>query len=281
MVFQSTLSEWFFPTIVFMATKIHATAIIDPGAVLDDTVEVQPYTIIGPHVHIGAGTVVGPHCVIEGRTRIGSNNRIFSGAQIGVLSQDLKHDMQFVGRCEIGDNNVLREHITISASTMSSFEDEHRVTSIDDNCLLMAYCHVAHDCRVGSNVIMANAATLSGHVIVEDKVVLGGLSAIHQFCTVGTMAMIGGCSALTKDVPPYMLVDGNPAKCAGPNTVGLRRNGLDEATRRRIKTMYKIIFRSDLNTTQALHEIEAAVPECPERERFVDFIRKSIRGITR
>ncbi|HNZ16772.1 MAG: acyl-ACP--UDP-N-acetylglucosamine O-acyltransferase [Candidatus Hydrogenedentes bacterium] len=260
---------------------IHPTAIIDPKAELADDVEVQPYTIIGPTVTIGSGTVVGPHCVITGRTVIGKNNRIFSGCQIGVLSQDLKHKEGLVGRTSIGDNNMLREHVTISASTMTSYDDDHRTTSIGDSCLMMAYSHVAHDCHVGDFVVMANCASLSGHVDVEDRATLGGLSGVHQECVVGTMAFVGGMTRVVKDVAPYMIVEGNPGQCHGPNSVGLRRAGFDTEARRRIKQMYKIMFRSDLNTTQALHEIEASIEESDERNHFVDFVRKSIRGITK
>ncbi|HOS04175.1 MAG TPA: acyl-[acyl-carrier-protein]--UDP-N-acetylglucosamine O-acyltransferase, partial [Candidatus Hydrogenedentes bacterium] len=154
--------------------SIHPTAVIDPKAELAPDVIVEPFTIIGPHVHIDSGTVVGPHCVFTGRTVIGKNNQFFSGSQIGILSQDLKHKKGLIGRTVIGDNNMFREHVTVSASTMSSFDDDHRVTSIGDNCLFMAYSHVAHDCHVGNAVIMANCAALSGHVDVEDKATIGG-----------------------------------------------------------------------------------------------------------
>lgn len=261
--------------------KLHPTAVIDPRAELDDDVEVQPFTIIGPHVRIGAGTVVGPHCVIEGRTTIGRNNRIFSGAQIGIVCQDLKHRPELVGRVTIGDGNMIREHVTISASSMESVEDDHRVTSLGDGCLLMAYSHVAHDCHLGNYVIMANCVALAGHVDVEDRASLSGLCAVHQFCVVGAHSFVGGLARVTKDIPPYMIVEGNPARCCGPNSVGLRRRGFDNDARARIKQIYKIMFRSDLNTTQALHEIELSVEDSEERTHFIEFVRKSIRGITK
>jgi len=261
--------------------NIHPTAIVDPKAELAQDVEIQPYSVVGPHVTIGEGTVVGPHCVIDGRTIIGKNNQFFSGSQIGILCQDLKHRSDLVGRTSIGDNNIFREHVTVSSSTMSSEEDEHRITTIGSNCLFMAYCHVAHDCQVGSRIIMANCATLAGHVHVEDNALLGGLCAIHQYCAIGTMAMIGGLSAVSKDVPPFMIVDGNPARCCGPNSVGLRRNGLGPEARKRIKEMYRIMYRSGLNTTQALHEIERSIEDSEDRTHFVEFVRKSIRGITK
>jgi UDP-N-acetylglucosamine acyltransferase len=254
---------------------------VDPKAELADNVEVQAFSIIGPDVRIGAGTVVGPHCVLAGRTVIGEGNQFFSGAQIGILSQDLKHKKGLVGRTLIGDRNMFREHVTISACTMSSYDEEHRVTTIGNGCLFMAYSHVGHDCHLGDRVIMANCAALSGHVEVEDSVILGGLSGVHQECVLGTMAFVGAMTRISKDVPPYMIVEGNPAKCHGPNTVGLRRNGLDGEARKRIKDMYRIVFRSDLNTTQALHEIEATVEDSHERNHFVDFVRKSLRGVTK
>jgi len=259
--------------------SIHATAIVHPNAQLADDVEVQAYSIIGEHVTIGAGTVIGPHCVIEGRTVIGENNHFYSGAQIGVLSQDLKHGDGLVGRTIIGDGNVFREHSSVSASTMSSEEDEHRTTTIGDDGLYMTCTHVAHDCHLGNGVIMANCVCLSGHVDVEDNVTLGGLSGVHQDTILGTMAFVGGMSRVTKDVPPYMIVEGSPARCIGPNSVGLQRNEFDAEARGRIKKMYKIMYRSKLNTTQAIHEIENSVKDSEERTTFVEFVRRSVRGI--
>jgi len=253
---------------------------VDCGAEVAEDVEIQPFAIIGPHVKIGRGTLIGPHCVIEGRTTIGENNRFFSGSQIGVLSQDLKHRPDLVGITTIGNDNIFREHVTVSASTLSSEEDEAiRITSIGSGCMFMAYTHVAHDCHVGNGVIMANCASLAGHVDVEDKAILGGLSGIHQECRVGTLAFVGGLSRVAKDVPPYMIVDGNPAKCCGPNTVGLKRNGFDTALRSDIRQMYKVMQRTDLNTTQALHEIERTVGEGPVRGHFMEFVQRSVRGI--
>ena len=260
--------------------KIHATAIVDPGARLADDVEIQPFAIIGAHVQIGSGTVIGPHCVVDGSTVIGENNRFFSGAQVGIVSQDLKHKPGLMGRTVIGNGNLVREHVTISAATMTSHDEDHRLTSVGDNCMFMAYSHVAHDCHVGSHVILANCASLSGHVDVEDHAILGGLTGVHQECVVGTYSFIGGLSRVSKDVPPFMIVDGNPARCCGPNTVGLKRGGFTPQDRTRIKQMFKIMYRSDLNTTQALHEIETVVEECRHREHFLEFFRGTLRGIT-
>lgn len=261
--------------------NIHPTAIVHPDAQLADDVEVQPYTIIGPHVQIGKGTVVGPHCVIEGTTMIGEDNRFFSGAQIGVVSQDLKHKDGLYGRVTIGNNNVFREHMSVSAATMSSDDDTHRVTSLGDNCMFMVCSHVAHDCHLGSDIVMANCATLAGHVEVHDKVIIGGLAAVHQECTVGTMAFVGGMTRVVKDAPPYMIIEGNPSYCAGPNALGLRRNGIDEAGRARIKSMYKTLWRSKLNTSQALHEIETTMEDSIERDTLVSFVHKAVRGMVK
>jgi UDP-N-acetylglucosamine acyltransferase len=261
--------------------SIHPTAIIDSKADLAIGVEVQAYSIIGPHVTIGAGTVVGPHCVIDGRTVIGENNRFFSGAQIGVPSQDLKHGKGLIGRLTMGNGNIVREHASISASTHSTEADEHRVTSIGNNCLIMTCAHVGHDSHVGNNVILANYVAMAGHVTVDDRAIVGGLVAVHQFCRIGELAMIGGTTRVWNDAPPFMITDGNPAKCGGPNKVGLQRNGYDDAARKRIKAMYKIMWRSHLNTSQALERIENEVEDTPERQKFVAFVKASARGITR
>ena len=259
--------------------NIHPTAIVHPSAELAEDVEVQAYSIIGPHVKIGPGSVVGPHCVVDGRTVLGARNVIYSGAQIGVVSQDKKHRGNFVGRAHIGDDNVFREHVTISASTIAAEEDDRRVTTIGNDCMFMANSHVGHDSHVGNSVIMANSVALAGHVDVHDFANIGGLCGVHQECVVGTMAFVGGLTRVSKDPPPYMIVEGNPPRCGGPNQIGLRRRGLDEATRDRIKRMYKLMWLSKLNTTQALQEIERSVDPSVERETFVSFVRGSVRGI--
>ena len=260
---------------------IHPNAIVDPKAKLADDVEVHAFSIVGPEVEIGAGTIVGSHCVLTGRTKIGSGNQFFSSAHVGVLCQDLKHKPGLVGRTIIGDNNHFRENVTVSSSTMTSYDEDHRVTSIGNSSMFMANSHVAHDCHVGNSVIMANCVSLSGHVDVEDFAILGGLSGVHQGCVIGRYSFVGGCSRVAKDVPPYMIVDGNPARCCGPNSIGLKRKGFTDEQRLLIKNLYRIMFRAHLNTTQALHEIEATLEDCTERGCFVDFVRKSIRGITK
>ncbi|MBP8127972.1 MAG: acyl-ACP--UDP-N-acetylglucosamine O-acyltransferase [Candidatus Hydrogenedentes bacterium] len=259
--------------------NIHPTAIVHPKAELAEDIEVQAFSIIHEHVRIGRGTVVGPHCVITGRTVIGEDNRFFSGAQIGILSQDLKHKPGLVGRTQIGDGNMFREFVTVSASTLEHDDDEQRVTVIGDHCLFMACTHIGHDCKLGSGVIMANNSALSGHVQVLDYVTLGGLAGVHQFCRVGTQAFIGGMSRINMDVPPYMIAEGHPARCYGPNAVGLKRHGIDKDARATIKTMYRILYRSGLNTSQALEEIKKSVPDCVERRTLLTFIQESTRGI--
>jgi UDP-N-acetylglucosamine acyltransferase len=261
--------------------KIHPTAIVDPAAELAEGVEVQPYTVIGPQVTIGADTVIGPHCVIEGRTVIGERNRFSSSASIGVVSQDLKHNFDYTGRTVIGDDNHFREYVTVNASTVANEEDLDKVTEIGNGSLFMVSSHVGHESRVGNNIVMANCVALGGHVTLEDNVVLGGLSAVHQFCVVGTLAMVGGGTMVRKDVPPYFIVEGNPNGCYGPNTIGLQRNGLSKDAQRVIRSVYKLLYRSALNTSQALESIEADIPDTPERRRIVEFVRNSERGITR
>ena len=259
--------------------KIHPSAIVHPDAQLADDVEVQAFSIIGPLVKIGAGTVVGPHCVIEGDTVIGERARFFSGAQIGILSQDLKHDQRLPGRTIIGNDSTFREFVTLTSSTMESEADYERATTIGDDCLLMSYVHVGHDCHVGNTVILASYVGLSGHVTVGNNVNMGGMTGVHQDVQVGGFSFLSGHSRVVKDPAPYMVVEGNPCRCHGPNSIGLERNGFDKAARKRIKEMYKIVYRSSLNTTQALDEIERSVDESEERDHFVGFVRQSVRGI--
>lgn len=265
--------------------QIHPSAIVHPGAELADDVEVQAFSIIEPGTRIGPGSVIGPHCIIGSGTVMGKNNRCYSGAQVGVAPQDLKHLRGVAGRTVIGDGNIFREFVTISSSTVYEEESAEaraaKVTVIGDRCLFMACAHVAHDCRVGNGVIMANHASLAGHVTVRDLAIFGGLTGVHQFCVVGDMAFIGGMSRINKDVLPYMITEGNPARCHGPNAVGLERNGLSKDAVARIRAMYRILYRSNLNTRQALDRIEAEVDACDERRMLVDFVRASKRGISK
>ena len=261
--------------------KIHPSAIVHPDAQLAEDVEVQAFSIIGPQVKIGAGTVVGPHCVIEGDTVIGERARFFSGAQIGILSQDLKHDQGLPGRTIIGNDGTFREFVTVTSSTMESEADYERATTIGDHCLLMSYVHVGHDCHIGNKIVLASYVGLSGHVTMDDNGNVGGMTGIHQDVHVGEFSFLSGHSRVVKDAAPYMVVEGNPCRCHGPNSIGLERSGFDKSARKCIKEMFRIMFRSNLNTTQALEEIERSVDKSEERDHFVEFVRQSVRGITK
>lgn len=261
--------------------QVHPTAVVHPDATLADDVEVQAYAIVEAGVTIGPGTVIGPHCVIGQGTVMGRGNRTYSGAQVGVPPQDLKHRVGMAGNTRIGDYNTIREFVTISSSTRYSDDpaEDKKATRIGSHCLLMATCHVGHDCVLGDHVIIANGSPLAGHVTIHDRAFVGGLTGVHQFCIVGTMAFIGGMSRINKDVLPYMLCEGHPGRCHGPNTIGLERNGLTPDQIKTIRTMYKILYRANLNITQAVARIEAEVPDSPERKTILDFIAASQRGL--
>ena len=255
---------------------IHATAIVHPGAKIATGVEIGPYAVIGEHVCLGEGTTVGPHAVIEGWTDIGRDNRIFQFASVGAAPQDLKFhgEKSFL---RIGDRNMVREFVTLHRGT----ESGGGVTVIGSDNLFMAYSHVAHDCVVGNRVILANGATLAGHVQVDDFAILGGLSAVHQFTRVGAHVMVSGGSMVAQDIPPYTIAQGDRAKTVGLNLVGLKRRGFSEQALRSIKQAYKIIFRSGLRQEEALQKIAAEVVSGPELEVFVEFIKNSQRGVAR
>ncbi len=261
--------------------KIHPMAIVHPEAQLAEGVEVQAFSIIGPKVRIGAGTVVGPHCVIDGDTIIGEYNRLASGAQVGILTQDLKHNPGLPGRARIGDRNVIREYATITASTMQSEDQLDRVTTVGDDNLIMTYVHLGHDCHIGNHCIIASYSGLSGHVDVHDYANIAGMVALHQETRVGMYAFVGGMSRVTMDCAPYMITAGIPPHVSAPNMVGMERRGLSPEVRGRAKEMHRIMFRSKLNTSQALAEIERSVDDTPERHCFVDFVRSSSRGVTK
>jgi len=253
--------------------RIHPTAIIHKDAEIGSDVAIGPYSIVGPNVAIGRGCSIGAHVVIDGHTTIGENCRFFPGAVIGTQSQDLKYKG---GPCRliIGDNNTVREYATINISS-----SEENPTRIGNNNLLMAYTHVAHECEVQNEVVMANNATLAGHVKVEDKVILGGLTAVHQFVRIGTMAIVGGCSKVIQDIMPYSMVDGHPTKWHGVNFIGLKRNKVPPEARANIKKSFKIICRSDLNTSQALERIRVELNSCSEINHLIEFIESSSRGV--
>ncbi|MBM7624593.1 acyl-ACP--UDP-N-acetylglucosamine O-acyltransferase [Sporohalobacter salinus] len=256
--------------------NIHETAIIYSGAEIAKDVEIGPYTIIGGNVKIDSGTEIGAHVVIEGQTRIGKDNKIFHGAVIGREPQDLKFEGE-KGCVEIGNENTIREFATIHCGT----EAGSGVTKIGDNNLIMAYCHVAHDCQLKNNITITNAVDFGEHVIVEDSVVITGLAEIYEFVKIGRMAMIGAHSKVTKDIPPYILVDGNPASVHGINVVGLRRNGVTPELRKEIKQAYKYLYRSDNNISQAIKKMDKELNKSSEIEHFLRFLRNTSREICR
>ncbi len=259
---------------------IHPTAIVDPAAQLDPSVSVAPYAIIGPHVCIGAGTTVGPHCVIEGRTTIGRDNRIFQFASIGAISQDMSYGGE-PAALEIGDRNTIREFCTFNLGTMK----EDGTTRVGSDNWFMAYVHIAHDCRVGSHTVMANNATLAGHVHVGDWAVVGGLSGVHQFVHIGAHAMIGFQSHVTQDVPPYMTADGNPLALRAVNLTGLRRRDFGNERISVIREMHKLLYRQGLTLEAAVAEIERLLHTgddvSADVQVMLDFVAVSKRGIVR
>ncbi len=255
--------------------KIHPAAIISKKAKISENVEIGPYTVIGHDVEIGENTKVGPHCLIEGDTKIGKNCQIFMGAAVGSIPQDLKYkgEKSFL---EIGDNNIIREYVTINVGA-----SENSKTVIGDNNLLMAYSHIAHDCKIGDDCIIANCGTLAGHVLIEDKAVIGGLVAVHQFCRIGELTIIGGCSKVTQDIPPYSLSDGRPAKVYGLNLVGLKRHNISKDVVEDLKRALKIIFFSKLTFSHAIEKVGKEIFPHREIAHLIEFIKNSERGISR
>lgn len=253
--------------------KIHPTAIISKNACVEADVEIGPYAIIGDHVKIAKGVKIGSFCVIENDTTIGAGCKIFTGAVIGSIPQDLKYCGQksFV---VIGENNIIREYVTINLSTT-----EGEKTIIGDNNLIMAYSHIAHDCIVGSGCIIANSGTLAGHVKLEDKVVIGGLVAVHQFVRLGKMSIVGGCSKVVTDIPPFSTCDGHPAKFYGLNIIGLKRAGVSSEVMRQLRAAFKIFFQSGLNKKNAIEKIKKEIELSGEINHLVDFLSSSERGL--
>ena len=256
--------------------KIHPTAIIAPDAQLDEGVEIGPYAIIKSDVKIGKNTIIGPHTVIDDYTRIGEGCHIFQFCSIGAPPQDLKFGGEKT-RVIIGNFNTIREFVTIHRSTTSDIG----VTMIGDHNLIMAYCHVAHNCKLGNRIVMSNAATLAGHIHIEDYAIISGLTGIHQFCRIGAHCMIGGASAVVKDVPPFTIAQGNHAKLYGLNLIGLKRRNFPEKTIKALKEAYQIIFRSNLLLEKALNKAQEEVEDCAEVRHFIQFIKESERGMCR
>jgi UDP-N-acetylglucosamine acyltransferase len=255
---------------------IDPRAIVDPGARIADGVSIGPFSIIGPGVEIGAGCRIGPHAVIMGPTRMGRDNQVFQFASIGEVPQDKKYRGEPT-TLEIGDRNVIREYVTIQRGTVQG----GGVTRVGSDNLFMVQVHIAHDCIVGDNAIFANGTQVAGHVVIEDYVILGGCSLVHQFCTLGRHSFSSAASMITKDVPPYVLVSGQMAKPYGLNVEGLKRRGFSPATVRMLRQAYKIIYRSHLLQEQAVAELKVLGAECPEVAVMAAFIERSQRGIVR
>ncbi len=259
-----------------MTGAIHPTAVISPEASLADDVEVGAYSVIGAGVEIGRGTRVGPHVVIEGQTRIGEDNRIFQFASVGADPQDKKYRGE-PSRLEIGDRNVIRECVTLHRGTVQ----DHAVTKIGNGNLFMAYVHVAHDCVIGNECVLANNATLGGHVHLGDWVIMGGLSAIHQFGQVGAHAFIANNAAVTRDVPPYVMAVGQPADAHSINAEGLKRRGFTPEQVRNIRAAFRVLYRSGLKLAEATVELEKLAKDQPELQPLVEFLPRATRGIVR
>lgn len=252
-------------------TKIHPTAIVAPEAQLADGVEIGPYSIIGENVRIGAGTVVGPHVLVEGWTTIGDGCGVGMGTVIGSLPQDDKYHGEPT-QVIIGNCTKLREYVTIHRAT-----GEGHATRVGNNCQIMAYSHLAHNCEVGNSVSIANYGGMSGHTIIEDNAVIGGMVGSHQFVRVGKMAMVSGFSKISVDIPPFALADGKPARVISLNVRGLRRAGLDAADRMCLAKAYKLLYRSGLNLTQALEQL-VQEEVSPEVQYLIDFLQKTRSG---
>ncbi|MCX8158011.1 MAG: acyl-ACP--UDP-N-acetylglucosamine O-acyltransferase [Verrucomicrobiae bacterium] len=254
---------------------IHPTAIIHPKAKIGADCHIGPYCIIGEHVELGDGCYLHSHVVLDGRITLGRNNEIFPFASLGLKTQDLKWKGGAT-YTRIGDHNTFREYVTVHSAT-----GDGEVTVIGSHNHILAYCHIAHNVTLGNHIIMSNVATLAGHVTVEDYAVIGGLAAVHQFCRIGRMAIIGGCSKVVQDIPPYMLADGNPAVARTINKVGMERNGVSDEAQTALKRAYKILCREGLTVSNALERIEQELPALPEIVHLVAFVRASERGIAR
>jgi UDP-N-acetylglucosamine acyltransferase len=254
----------------------HPTAIIHPGARLADDVQVGPYSIIGEHVEIGAGTVIGPHVVIHGHTTIGQHNQIFQFCSLGEVPQDKKYKGEPT-RLVIGDHNVIRESCTFNLGTAQ----DRGETTVGSHNWIMAYVHIAHDCVVGNHTIFANQSTLAGHVIIDDYVILGGFTGVHQFCRVGESVITGIAAVVRQNVPPYLTVSGTPAAPHGINAEGLKRRGFSPEAILAVKRAYKTLYRQGLSLEQARTTISAEVAAHPELAVFAAALAESERGIVR
>lgn len=256
-----------------MSTRIHPSAIVAPDAQIGEDVEIGAFAIVGEDCVIGDGCVIAPRASLERNVRLGRNVRVGTGTVLGGDPQDLK----FAGEhttVEIGDDTTIREYSTINRGTAQSFK-----TTIGRKSFVMSYVHLAHDCHIGDGVILANGVQLAGHVTVEDKAIISGLTAVHQFARIGRYAFVGGMTRVSQDVPPYLKAVGNPMKLYGLNSVGLRRNNFDEAVLRELKRAYRLLFRSELNISQAIEKARSELVMHPEIGLFLDFVENSQRGV--
>ena len=256
-------------------TQIHSTAVIHPDAQVGADCRIGPYCVIGEHVVLGERCQLHSHVVIDGHTTLGCDNQIFPFASLGLQTQDLKWKGG-ITRLQIGDRNTFRESVTIHSAT-----GDGDATIVGSDNHILAYSHIAHDCRLGNHIVMSNVGTLAGHVTVGDYAIVGGLAAIHQFCRIGTMSMIGGCSKIVQDVPPYMIVDGNPGETRTVNKIGIERNGVSEEAQDALRRAFKILFREGLTISNAVVKIEADLPPLPEVKHLLDFARTSERGLSK
>ncbi len=257
-------------------TQVHATAIVDDKAELDRDVQVGPYCVIGAGVKIGKGSRLKSHVVVEGRTTLGQGNTIFPFASVGSMPQDLKYRGE-PSELIIGDRNTIREYVSLNPGTTGG----GMMTRVGNDNLLMMYCHIAHDCILGDRNVIANGATLGGHVIIQDQVIVGGLVGIHQFVKIGSGAILGAGSMVSKDVPPFCNATGDRARLRGLNLEGLRRRGFDRAKIDTLKKAYRIIFQSKKKTSEALQKVRAEIPSSAEIDLLIAFIEASQRGICR
>ncbi|MFA5095864.1 MAG: acyl-ACP--UDP-N-acetylglucosamine O-acyltransferase [Candidatus Omnitrophota bacterium] len=258
-----------------MNTRIHSTALVSRKAQLSGDVSVGPYSVIADGVSVGEGTRIGAHCVVEGNTAIGKNCEIFTGAVVGSRPQDLKYKGEKT-YLEVGDNNIIREYCTLNPGT-----EEGSRTVVGNNNLIMAYSHIAHDCRIGSNCVLANGATLAGHVSIEDMAVIGGLVAIHQFVRMGKLSIVGGCSKVVQDIPPFSTCDGHPALVYGLNLIGLRRHNIPRESIGLLDDAFRILFSSGLSIKHGVEKLAKEVRQTAEVAYLVEFISKTERGLSR
>jgi len=253
---------------------IHATAVVERGAELAPDVHVGPYSVIGPEVRVDAGTEIGAHVVLEGRVRVGARCRVGHGAIIGGVPQDLKFREGTPVGVTLGDDTVIREYVTIHRATHEGHD-----TTVGRHCLIMGSSHVAHDCVLGDHIILINYAGLTGHITVEDRVTVGGLTGVHPFSKIGTYAYIGGCSKVTQDVPPFMMVDGAPAVARAVNLVGMRRGGIDAASRLKMKAAFRLLYRAGIAPGSAIKDVRRELGGHPLVDRLVEFVESSKRGV--